>query len=75
MVGKRWTKPPSSRRLTAPHDGVTIGIGSSAQKEFPPTIGHDLGQLPNDLQENVYWTQNEFFDLPCFEAACIDFYC
>ncbi len=41
MVGKRWTKPLSSSRLTSPHDGVTIGIGSYAENEFPPTIGHD----------------------------------
>ena len=46
MVGKRWTKPLSSSRLTSPHDRVTIGIGSYAENEFPPTIGHDREVFP-----------------------------
>ena len=41
MVGKRWTKPLSSSRLTPPHNGVTVGIGRNAENEFSLTIGHD----------------------------------
>ena len=53
MADKRWTRRRSSSRLTSPHDRVTIGIGSYAENEFPPTIGHDLTFQPFSLCDNA----------------------